>query len=568
MQAADAFLTASNYDRAKLSYDAALLLAANDEQRADVHFGRAKMHLAKKIKVRQANGEYVDRPEYYSAITEYEKAAALKAVSPEKKRKALDNVIEIAALEVNPWRMAIAYEAIFKAFPQMPVPEKTALMFKKAEAYPLTDRSNASSAFQSYSAITTLAGVADVDKAKALIKMGDLEYQYGNKQGAFQHYSSATLTPGATAEQRATATLFAGKSLWELGQADQGQAMIHKVVDMKDAPVGKKADAHTMLAQSYGQQKKPDLQLAEYAKIPSLKGVSDEDKTKAYYSMGDLHMKAERYPAARAEFKKIFSLKQAPNGYLAVAYYFTGKAFEKENNVKEARAAWSKMFTLAESAQNKSEALDALATSFRAEKKFADAASALVQRAAIDKLSVVEKHDALTDLGDTYLEMKDAAKAGDAYTHAIAVTGDLKQTQQFRAYVGSVEARKILADPAKLAAAYGALAEFTQRSSQLPSADRTAKLDELWALADSMAKSDATVPAAMAIYDGIFKGNADIVVLTSNRVHLAVGDVLIRQKKFAEAKARLQKVTVGRFPNSEDLKKQVAQAAEKLAQMP
>jgi tetratricopeptide (TPR) repeat protein len=568
MAAADGFLTTNNPDKAKLSFDAAMLLAADDEQRADVHFGRAKVHLSKKSKVRLGTGEYVDRPDYYTAISEYEKAAALKAISPGKRRKAYDTIIEVASVEKNHWRISLTYDAIFKAFPQMPVAEKTALMFKQAEAYPLTDRNNASYAFRIYSAITTLAGVSDVDKAKALIQMGELEDRFGNKQGAFQHFSSVTLTAGATVEQKATATMFAGKMLWELGQADQGQAMIAKTMEMKDAPAAVKADAHTLLAQSYGLQKKPDLEIAEYAKIPSIKGVSDEDKAKAWYAIGDLHMKADRYPAARSEFKKIFQLKQVPNSYLAVAYSHTGKAFEKENNPKEARAAWNKMFALAESPQYKSEALGAIADSFRAEKKFAEAAAALVQRAAIDKAPEIERFDALADLGDVYLEQKDGPKAAAAYAQAVAVKGDIKQEPRMRAFLGAVEAQKLVRDAAATAAAYGELAEFLQRSSLLPADLRNARLKDLWDLAESWGRDDSTALIGIAIYNGILKGNAGIVISITNRANLGLGDILLRQKKFPDAKVHLQKVTVGQFTNSEELKKQVAEATQKMAQIP
>jgi len=568
MQAADAHLTANKPDFAKSSFDAAMLLATDDEQRADVHFGLAKVHIAKKSRVRKGS-DFVDQPNYYSAMSEYEKAAALKAISPAKRRSAYDKVIEIATIDPNPWRIASTYDAMIKAFPDMPLAEKVGMMFKKAEAYPLDNRSNATSAFQAYQAITTLAGVGDTDKAKALMKMADLEYRFGNKQAAFQLFSSAGLTAGATAEQRATATLQAGKMLWELGQADQAQAMMNKVVEMKDAPAANKADAHTMLASSYGHQKKADMQLAEFAKIPSIKGVSDEHRSKAYYSMGDLHMKAERYAAARAEFKKIFSLKDAKNAYVAVAYYYTGKAFEKEKNAKEARAAWTKMVSIAENAQYKNDALAALADSFREEKKYADAAKALIQRAAIDKLWDVEKQDALLDLGDVYLDQKDAAKAADTYAQAAALKPkEDKGTGQLRALTGIIEARRLQGDAARTAEAQGALAELIQRSNFLPVDERTAKLKEMWDLADASARNDATVPTALAIYEGILKGNADIVVSTSNRVHLAVADILIRQKKLADAKARLQKVTVSRFPNSEELKKQVAEANAKMQSLP
>lgn len=569
MQAADGFLTASNYDKARLSFLSAMNLASDDDQRYDAHFGLAKVYLAKKSKVRLSSGEYVDRPEYYYAISEYEKAAGLNAVSATKKRQAFDRVIETAKLSENHWKVAGTYDLMIKAFPQMTVAEKTGLMFKKAEAYPLDNRSNATSAYQAYSAITTLAGVADTDKSKALIQMADLEYRFGNKQGAFQHFTSATLTPGATAEQKATATLLAGKVLWELGQADQGQAMMAKVFEIKDAPAKTKADAHTMLASSYEHQKKPDLQLAELAKIPSIKGVSDEDKSEAYYAMGQIHQKAERYPAARSEFKKIMPLKQAKNGYIAAAYYHTGKAYEKEKNVKEARAAWTKMFAIAEAPKHKSDAQEALAMSFRKEKKYADAAKALILRAAIDKLTSDEKHDALTDLGDVYLEQKDAAKAADAYAQAIPVQGTIiTQDQRYRAYVGLVEARKLLNDAAKLAEAYGELADFTQRATAMKGNARNEKLQELWGLAETFGKDDATTPAALAIYEGIRKGNAGIVMTVVNRVHLGVGDILIRQRKFPEAKQRLEMVTVGRFPNSAELKAQVEQAKEKMKLLP
>ncbi len=568
MQAAQGFLAAKNPDKAKLSFESALLLASDDDQRADVHFGVADVYLATKTKVRQSDGSYADEPDHFGAVRELEKAAALKSVSPEKKRRAYDRIIETAALAKNHWRIALTYDAIFKAFPQMPAAERVVLMFKKAEAYPHNTAENARYSFQAYQAITTFSGVGDTDKARAYLKMGDLENRFGTKQGAFQHYSSASLTPAASAEQKATATLLAGKMLWELGQAEQGQAMIAKVIEMKDAPAANKAEAHMLLASSYGHQKKPDMQLAEYAKVASIKGVSDEDKAKAYYSMGDLHMKAERYAAARAEFKKVLPLKQAPNSYIAAAHYFIGKAFEKENNAKEARSTWNKMLTVAESPQHRADALAALAGSFRDEKKYAEAADAHTRRAAIDKLSAAEKHAALTDLGDVHLEAKDAAKAAAAYAQASAVTGEIKEEQRYRAYSGAVEAGKLQKDPAKLAAAYGGLAEFTQRATKLPGDTRGTKLKELWEVADATGRDDATAATALAIYDGILKGNAGIVVSTTNRANLAAADILIRQKKFPEAKERLQKVSVGNFPNDEALKKQVAEATEKIQKMP
>lgn len=566
MQAGEKFLNEKAPESALKAYQSAFNLAATDPERAAALFGagKARQNITKPVTI-QENGKRVSvqLPDQNLTTDEYKKIVKLLGISDDVRLEAYQTMADFYVSQKNPFGAIVAYGDIIRTLPNLPTAKRVEVLFKKVEVNPLSDGAQFQWAFSDLQEILKISEATEEQKARALLVMAGLQQRVKQIQPAFQNYARVIQMPGAKPEQKAMATLYSGKLLWENNEIEKAREMISKVITLPDVAASYKVQAYTMLAESYRLQKNPGQQQAELTKITTLAGASDQEKAAAHYLIAGLLAEAGNYPAARAEMQKIISLKEAKNEYIAGAHFHTGNFFEKEKNLKKARESWNKMLTTAENDSLKEDAFKAITASYMAEKNYSAARAAALQRVALPAITKVEKQQALVDLGDVYAAEKNLLKARETYRQAAELEGGEADTKH-KALLGVLNSYKNDKDLTALSEAYAALAAFIASDTKLKPDVRKQQQQEIWEVADAYAGDDKTMAFALPIYQALIGGGNAYILDTANRGKLALGDIFYRQKKYADAKAMLQKVSVGVFKDNQPLNQQLALAQEKI----